>query len=1031
MRSMRAFRAEEQFLVRAATFPRRASDSSELEPSNSEILNSAIKNLVFLECVAVASPSLRESLTQWESSSPSFSNARCLKLTDSVLKYMLRTRSRPTPFGLFAGVGSGRFSNHSSVSFGASRSSTKLDHEWLGAVIQKLETDRETLLYLTVVGHPALGTRAGRLVHPWPPTKSEDKEAPVEHSLKATAAVRAVLSHVGSPLPVSKLLTRLREAYVNVPALAWEKLVLELVTQDVLVTNLRPLLNGQDELSALLKILAGIDTPVAQKVAGVLRRVVNLRRVYDHTPLGEGEKVFDQMVSELRSIREQVTPLHIDLAFNLEIQMSNQVKQELEQALTVLWRLSEDRLGSRNLRAYHNDFLERYGQSRLVPLLELIDEDRGLGSPAGLLWPLTSDESSPPQAEDGKRARLLSALAVDPSSLEKREVEVTEEIVSRLERVEPNLQHAPFDAELYVQLVAASVSEVDQGSYRMVIGPNPGTHFGGATSGRFHDLLQPYERPLRRNDRTTDTLACVYMPRSPRAANVANTPVNADFVLNANSFSDPIRSGAVPVGFESVLVGADENGLYIVNAITGRRMRPVAHHVLDPRSQAPNAIRLLLEIGLEGVRPWEPFSWGPAEHLPFLPRVRSGRVILRSAQWRPDELIAAANLEVSQWDEQLSRWISYWNVPSLLLAVANDNRILLDLLNPQHRRLLRSLLKRGEAVILYEQPGGEGIEDSWLRSETGDSHVSEFVVTLSGLRSPLEFSPIITNQLAAAPKRFSLTGEWLYLKLFVSHKRQNEVLTQFIAPLVAKLRNENFVDQWFFLRYSENGAHLRLRFHGEAGKILRDVQPIVNEEITKLKAAGLVSRGEFCEYEPEWQRYGGPELQPALHDFFQADSDMSISVIRPDPARMPITTVMASSVLSIAAAFSTAFHEDPDSWFRPSTTSRDLTPLQRRDSKHTQRLIDPAESWASLRDEAGGSVVSAALAERADALGQFARAVRASHHEGTCWTDPRRISASLAHMTCNRLNGLAADERSAHALAFAAARSLRFKLVYP
>ena len=75
-------------------------------------------------------------------------------------------------------------------------------------------------------------------------------------------------------------------------------------------------------------------------------------------------------------------PLQVDLELSVQGRVGVLVAAEAARAAELLIRLSPSPRGLSSLAAYRNAFLTRYGQEREVPLLELLDGDRGLGSPA-------------------------------------------------------------------------------------------------------------------------------------------------------------------------------------------------------------------------------------------------------------------------------------------------------------------------------------------------------------------------------------------------------------------------------------------------------------------------------------------------------------------------------------------------------------------------------------------------------------------------------------------------------------------------
>ena len=87
-----------------------------------------------MEALYLASPSLLARLEVWRSKPKSKSGS---KVTSALLKYLIRMSSRPTPFGLFAGIASGSFAETSQLKPGNLQSDvrkTRLDMFYLATI---------------------------------------------------------------------------------------------------------------------------------------------------------------------------------------------------------------------------------------------------------------------------------------------------------------------------------------------------------------------------------------------------------------------------------------------------------------------------------------------------------------------------------------------------------------------------------------------------------------------------------------------------------------------------------------------------------------------------------------------------------------------------------------------------------------------------------------------------------------------------------------------------------------------------------
>lgn len=121
------------------------------------------------------------------------------------------------------------------------------------------------------------------------------------------------------------------------------------------------------------------------------------------------------------------------------------------------------------------------------------------------------------------------------------------------------------------------------------------------------------------------------------------------------------------------------------------------------------------------------------------------------------------------------------------------------------------------------------------------------------------------------------TPEWLSAYLFfhgdIYSPVADQLVAQLVTPFVAHCQENNLIDQYFFIRYSENGPHIRLRLFGTPTVLENTVKPALQEQL--LPDMDL----RWIPYEPEIARYGGPAGIAIAEDFFHQSSQTSLQLI--------------------------------------------------------------------------------------------------------------------------------------------------------
>ncbi|MER6702785.1 lantibiotic dehydratase [Streptomyces fumanus] len=939
----------------------------------------------------------------------------------ALARYRLRMATRATPFGLLAGVAAVDFTGgaeETTVRLGSGhRRVVRPDRAWLTSLVTGWERRVEVLRHVRVTVNNLCFTRGDRLVLPYVPDSAGPTEGRTvqEVSVRHTPAVQEVLCAARTPVLFADLADRLHRAFPAAPPERAEEMLVQLVSQEILLTELRPPLEAPDPLAHVTACLAAAGSAAE---AEALRAVARDLTAYAGTPLGEGRAALRRATASMRRLRPADQVVQVDLALDADIRLPRTVAEEAERAAALLWRLApappDDRLDH-----YHAAFLERYGTARLVPVAELLDPDRGLGPPAGYRRPPGHRTAPRPRPPDAERDRVLAALAQEAT------LTGTGEVLLGTGPDDPVLAALgsddgvpPPSLELNTQVLAASPAALMAGRFRMVV--VAGGARAGATFGRFGHLLPPTAQDaLVRLARTAHGTAArpvqmVSASARSRGGNVAQGPRRLDRTLPVGVFAD--RDDPSVLAPENVLVGADTRRLFVVDGADGHEVAPVVLHVLADRWNAPNLARFLREVSGSGVREWQEWQWGSVSALPWLPRVLSGRTVLSPARWRPAATLLDRRATSAQWDAGARQWRERWHVPDRVYAVHRDHRLELDLTDTEHLRLLRGELARHPDLVLTEAPAAAPGACGWLTGPQG-AHRSELVIPLVRVpdAAPVP-APATPHRTAAAsarvrPRTHLPGGEWLYARLHGAPERQRDILTGHLPMLTDTLPSP--VDRWFFVRYRDgDDHHLRLRFHAGTAAGAHDLLTLLHDWAAGLHTAGLIARLTLDTYEPETERYGGPRALIAAERVFHADSLATLVQLR-----LTESGSLPADPLALAAAgmahLVRAYWPDPPgsadtdeppwlTWLLATRPEDEERVHFRRTRREAIRLVDAYGDFDGLGALPGGPVLLASWHRRAEAAAAYGRLLG---HEGPPGAAPE-VLRSLLHMQHNRLAGL-------------------------
>ncbi len=914
------------------------------------------------EAVEVASPALGQLLDKIDSGAP-VSAKKLHRALLSMTKYVLRMATRSTPFGTLAGVTFAEVAATGEAKVGDDhRRVAGPDMAWLETVIQKCQRDRAVLANLRVVTNNLCLTRGNRLVNPYPPQEDPDGITR-EVSVRLTSALRDVLALARRPVRVADLVARLTDSYPAYENTRIYAMVDQLVNAGFLVTDLRPPLVGADPLA---HIAARIND---RRVTDFATAVAAYQNASPEDAVAAYRKANEVATGDGQAIR-------VDLRFDARIRIPQIVLAEAYEAVSALDRASPPLTEPAHLAEFRVRLMEKYGRNTLVPLLDALDTERGIGPPPIYRDPAAKTPSPPHDPRTPHLARWVQEATLDGS----REIALTPQRLASWESPVPSGRPA---REMAFHLMADSMPAVDAGRFRLMLVPSIASGIRGASLGR---LLHLFDDAFTAGDEHAAQLD--FVVTKPKLTNVAMQPRLLPRLIPIGTFHDPDASGIVSPA--NLALYANEDRLGLVGLSDGREIRPVTYSMLNPTLGTNDVGRLLRELGREEERCAYDWHWGRLSALPFLPRVTYGRTVLTAARWVPPEELADRTLSPADWDRKMTGWQRRFDLPDVLQLSFADNRVEVDLASGLHRRLVQAELARGLSCVFTESPHTTPEATGWL-----SGHASEIVLQVPREGEPRRQPAVPRTRASTACHR--LGGPWLYVKIYAAASRHNSLLTGPVRQLVADLPDG--VDRWFFIRYRDPDDHLRLRFHASDPRVRTAVEAAVFAMCGQLRDDDLASRVVVEEYAPEVARYGDGAALTAAERVFHADSELVLTQLttRHD---LPPTLVAALDVVYMMQALrGDAWRDALLSMFKREPETPDF-----------RRFRSKLPAMADTQPPA--------LARRGEALCAYAALVDTDDHPDAF--------GGLLHMHHNRAIGIDPHSESA---SYAAARNLAQSLV--
>jgi lantibiotic biosynthesis protein len=775
------------------------------------------------------------------------------KVLLALARYVARMSSRPTPFGLFAGcsVGSmGETTNLDLPPLAEYARRTDAGVELLLRVSESL--DKETLQRAPLIPTSTRYELAGQLRY--------IEERGLDHPLRAARfgrELRTALALAVRRLPAKELAAALARE-LAAPAEAAERYVGQLVASQILVPDIRPRPTADDPARDFAARLHAIGAPQAASVDALTDE---LRRI-DAAPLGTaGYDIVRERIEELApGGTPNQTLLTVLRKPSAELALDRRITDELLDAAEMLRRLfappEKDAL-----RVFRERFRARY-DTRFVPLLEVLDEELGIGlpgfgPPAADDLPLLKDVPLRETLEPGVLAPVHAVLLEKVGALlrdDGRELLLTDADVERMAVAEP----LPLpDSFAGVGILAGDGTFV----LHAITGPS-GAQFVARFCSGDERLSRCAREWLREEEQLARDMLFAEVVALPdrRDANVVARPALTDYEIPFLATSSRPREQQIEAC--DLLLGIHDGRLRLWSRTHGREVIARVTNAHNFRMRGVSAYRFLGALQrqrLAGALGWD---WGPLAALPDLPRVRYRNVVLERARW------TIAPSEVKALGAEAAK---HRGMPRFVLLQHSDLELLIDWENPvsidAFLAIAPSNEKIADKVVLQEllpQPESMPVHGPEGR------FVNELVIPFFR-RQPRPFvalAPI--NETPSRIRNFPPGGgDWLFWKLYTGYSTADRLLIESIVPAMRRLQQEGRMSSWFFLRYSDPDHHLRLRIHGgDAGDLLNELGTL----FASLMESGWLTKVQLDTYARELERYGGADQIDRIETLFAADS---------------------------------------------------------------------------------------------------------------------------------------------------------------
>ncbi len=829
----------------------------------------------FLEALMLASPDLFAKLGKLQEGKIAEPDERA-GVVLAIRKYWNRICTRTVPFGTFASTGILSWTEPGHTPASVTRQSawlkSRLDMDFLNnyaAWLEGLPEVQEFCRYFPNKTLHQLGGEYRYLECLDPKKRSGYKVA----ATNATKHLEFIISKAKKGKTFDRLIDDINQLDPTIPREEARDYLNALRENQVLISELEPSVTGKEYQYIIHGFL---EQAINQSGSTLLKtqyeqfsRLVTL--LSDSSAgIGEKDRFFSEFQSSVRDLGFEV-PLSRLIqtdAFHSfgSSQLNRQIQNNLTDGIKACLAFAKP-TENENLKNFRRRFLERYDR-RMVPLSEVMDPETGLGYPN----PVSADISELTEGFDFTEAALTSTTWDD------QERWYLEKLSQALKKDEYSIKLTTEDLERFPtphQKMAPSMSvmfrvtNLEDNSIEMqsVWGSSAANILGRFTHGSEEIKDLAIDITSREQALNSDVVFAeiAHLPES-RVGNILQRPTLRPYEISFLAKASVDEKHEIAINDLWIQVVSDRFELW--SRKLGKRIIPrlsTAHNY--GKSYLP-AYKFLCDLQAQEFLAVPTFSWGSVgRKFQFLPRVEFKKAVLHPATWnlQPKDFLYLQKFKSGEdMIQAVEEFRRRWQLPRLVLHAEGDNELLIDFSKEHDIRMWLDAIKNRQKATLKEFLW---TDKSGVRDSTGALYRNQFVASLIS-KEPRYRASLGFNNTRNVQRTFAPGTEWLYYKIFCGERLGDHILTHHMWPLIQELVAEDIIDQFFFIRFNENGHHLRLRFHAKRRLEIGSIMTRFSETIGRLEQANISWKTEIGTYQREIERYGANTIEIAERIFF-------------------------------------------------------------------------------------------------------------------------------------------------------------------
>ncbi|HWY37556.1 MAG TPA: lantibiotic dehydratase [Bacteroidia bacterium] len=739
------------------------------------------------------------------------------KLANSLYKYKARLTSRCTPYGLFAGIGIAEWGTKNEIELnGQYRRNTRLDMNVLCSIVDHISKKEEYFHFFTFFPNKTYYIIANQVRYIEYYYEKGFRVYQIS-SIENNEYLQKIFALSKNGATIQELASGICDEEIdNDEALNY---VYELIKAQVLINNIEPTVTGEEFHGRLIKQLRDLNLKaksdeIDEVINTLDETIVDLGSL--DSKVGNETSAYENIFRRLKNLNipfNEKDVFQTDLAhIPNKAEISHEIQNKVTATIRSLAKLFPNN-SMPNLEAFKTNFINRYERKK-VPLLQLLDKEIGLGF-------LSQDRNGiNPLIED-----LFISTQKDENRLNWTSTE--EFLFKKLTKARSEGENCVYISSKEIdELNKENISRFPDTIYAMIniVDPEENKLYfqyaGGASAasiaGRFGFVseeisallneIDSYEASVNKNKILAEI---VHLPES-RTGNILFRPDFRTYEIPFLAQSSLPSDNQILPGDLSVCVRNDR--LVLWSDRHNAEILPKLGNAHNFTFNAQPIYQFLCELQLQGKTQNTSFKWGSLAYLfNYLPRVEIDGVIVFAATWQLKKNDFATLLNVDLNEDAVKAFTQKFKLPNKVLLVEGDNELLINFEMKESILALVDLIKDKDFITLKEFLLKDKFLVKDLQKENYTNECVLFIKPNSVSASDEERQVIYPE--VNIQRDFPPGSPWVYYKLYSGIKTLDRILADELLPVINLLMEEKLCQKWFFIRYFDPEAHIRLRFY--------------------------------------------------------------------------------------------------------------------------------------------------------------------------------------------------------------------------